>query len=248
MRLSKSSGIVSFALGTVAFILASSISLPAEAAFIQYNSRTTFDALGPYVGVDWGAFGPTGTTISTPDSRTVGGVTVQVGSSQGALYRNDEGNTYTGDFTPGDHLLTDAGSLSNSFLVQFGAPVSGFGTQVEIDSTSLGSSYTGGIKLFDASNTLLYTALFSGTKTGAENNSTPFVGVMSDSKNIAYASFYIDQPGFFPSTSGNLAINRLDVQVPEPPSIALFVSTLLGFIGLAFLRHKSQGKSGGHPA
>jgi hypothetical protein len=206
--------------------LVASAALPAQASFVQFNSRAAFDGLGPYIAVDWGVFGPAGTLISTPDSRVVGPLTVSVASSEGVLSRHDEGVGFTGTFSPGDHLLTDAGSLSDTFLVSFAAPVAGFGTQIVIHSRT--GAYTGGVELFSASNTLLYTATFSGNNTGAEDNSAPFVGVLSDLPDISYLNFFIDQPGFFPDRSGDLAINRLDVlqAVPEPSMLGLLVIVL----------------------
>ena len=59
----------------------------AEAALIVVNSRSAFDALGHVTSVDWGVFGAGGTLISTPDSRTVGPLTVDVTSTQGQLGR-----------------------------------------------------------------------------------------------------------------------------------------------------------------
>ena len=169
-----------------------SVPQPAAASFVQYNSRAAFDALGSYIGVDWGVFGPAGTTISTPDDRTVSGLTIGVASSQGVLARVDEGNGYVGDFAPGDHLLTDDGSESDSFIVSFGTPVRGFGTQV--DAHYITGAYTGEIQVFGAADQLLYTADFAGTRTGAEDNSAPFVGVLSSLPDISFVAFLINQP------------------------------------------------------
>lgn len=219
---------------------------PAAASFIQYNSRAAFDALGNYTGVDWGVFGPAGTTISTPDYRTVGGLTIGVASSQGVLARVDEGNGYVGDFAPGDHLLTDAGSESDSFIVSFGTPVRGFGTQV--DAHYISGPYTGEIDVFGAANQLLYTADFSGDRTGAEDNSAPFVGVLSSVPDISYVSFLINQtqPGP-PPQSGAVVINRLDVltAVPEPMSVALLFPALA--VVIVMRRRGSGGATSAAP-
>ncbi len=158
-----------------------------------------------------------------------------MGSSQGVLARHDEGTDFTGDFAPGDHLLTDAGSKSDSFIVSFGAPVQGFGTQ--IDPHYMTGLFSGVVDVFSATNALLYAAAFSGDATTAQNNSAPFVGVLSSLADISYAYFWINQPNpQLPPESGALAINRLDViAVPEPASLVLM---LAGLIGLGTLRRR----------
>jgi hypothetical protein len=223
-----------------AAVLMFGFSAPADAAFVQYGNRATFDALGPFVGVDWGVFGPDGTVITTPDSRSVGGITIGVSSSEGILKRYNEGSSFIGNFAPGDHLLGDAGSQSDSFIVRFGSPVKGFGTQVEAHYIT--GPYNGSIDVYSATNTLLYTALFSGIRTSAEDNTAPFVGVTSDLANISYATFIIDQsfdPNL-PPRSGPLLINRLDVlAVPEPSPAALLAMALMGFFAFGFRRKAS---------
>lgn len=222
-------------------VVAVGLAAPADAAFIQYGNRATFDALGPFVGVDWSIFGPDGTLINTPDSRNVGGITVGVSSSQGLLKRYNEGTSFIGNFALGDHLLGDAGSESDSFIVRFGSPVKGFGTQV--DAHYIRGDYAGGIDMFSAGNTLLYTALFSGTNTLAEDNTAPFVGVTSDFSNISFAIFWIDQSfdPDLPPKSGPLLINRLDViAAPEPSPLAVLSTALMGFFAFGFLRRKAS--------
>jgi hypothetical protein len=216
------------------------LSAPADAAFVQYSNRATFDALGPFVGVDWGVFGPDGTAISTPDSRTVGGIKVGVTSSQGVLQRYNEGTTFIGNFAVGDHLLGDAGSESDSFIVSFGSPVKGFGAQV--DSHYISGPYSGRIDFFSATNVLLFSAPFSGTNTLAQDNTAPFVGVTSNLSNISYAAFLIDQsfdPNL-PPFAGSLLINRLDViAIPEASALALMGAAFIGFFTFGSPRRKA---------
>jgi hypothetical protein len=221
--------------GLAAALLASCLAFPmqAKAALIQVGSRA---ALGSTLSIDWGVFGPDGTGISTPDSRTVSGVTVTVASSQGALDRHDEGTSFFGDFAMGDHLLTDAGSESDTFLVSFGSPVRGFGTQVDADPAFITGPFTGFVRVFSPSSQLLSTLSFSGTQLGLENDTAPFVGALSTSADIGFLAFFVNLPaGHFPSVAGALAINTLDVPVPVPASAVLL---LPGLFGLAAVRRR----------
>ncbi|MEX2631210.1 MAG: hypothetical protein WD341_14835 [Tistlia sp.] len=206
----------------------------ARAAYVQYDSRAAFNAVGPTIAVDWDVFGPDGTLILTPDQRIVSGLTIGVASSQGLLQRADEGASYTGSFAPGDHLLTDAGSQSDTFIVRFGTPVSGFGAQ--IDAHYQIGPFTGFVELFSVTDMPLFTANFSGTSSNAQDDSAPFVGVVSEVADISYARFFVDQPGPL-QPAGALAINRLDVlvAVPEPLGLALAAS---GLAGMAWLRRR----------
>ncbi|HYM33080.1 MAG TPA: PEP-CTERM sorting domain-containing protein [Candidatus Cybelea sp.] len=237
MRLPTRWKLASSVAGIIALGWIGVVTRPAEATVIQINSRATFDALGAIVPVDWGAFGPTGTSISTPDSRTIGGITVGVASSQGVLARLDEGSGFTGTFAVGDHLLADAGSKSDTFIVSFGSPVRGFGTQ--IDAHYISGAFTGFVEVFTASNVKIFTANFSGNGTTAEDNSAPFVGVESSAADISFAEFFVNQTlPLLPA--GALAINRLDVLVPEPATLAVFAPALMGIMWLRRRRRRDQ--------
>lgn len=226
--------------GVAVWIGASGIS---SASVVKYGSRSTFDALGSYVPVDWGVFGPTGTLISTPDSRTVGGQMIQVSSSQGELQVGKEGTDFHGDFAAGEHLLMDAGSKSDSFVLGFGKPVLGFGTQ--IDPHYKTGRFRGRVEVFDANNDLLYETHFRGRNKRSENGSARFVGLVSSSADISYAEFWIRQKSrVLPRLSGALAIDRVDVLLPEPtpsravPEPASLVLMLAGLIAITPVRRR----------
>ncbi len=214
-------------------VAALAVTAAAHASFVTLSSRSVFQSSGAYVAVDWGVFGPQGVGISTPEFRTVPPLVVEISSSQGILSRQDEGGSYSGDFATGDHLLTDAGSFSDTLVVAFNVPVRGFGAQIERDG-GLGA-WAGSIDLFDSSATLLDSIIIGGTRGTAEDNSAPFTGVISSTADISYAYFWVDQPGFFLDKSGNLAINTMDAlvpAVPEPSGFLLFSGALLGLFGL----------------
>ncbi len=211
----------------VSAIVVSDVTQPAEAGLIVYSSRAAFDALGPITSIDWGVYGPAGTLISTPDFKTIDGLTFHGASSEGILYRHDEGTDYTGDFAPGDYLLTESGSLSDTFIIGFDSTaVRGFGMQVEPYSAR--GAWTGSIDVYTPGNVLLGTIAIGGNKTGAEDNSAPFYGIVSDSADIGYALFWVDQADpALPSKAGDIAIDTTDVLVPEPSSLAIAGTAML---------------------
>jgi hypothetical protein len=218
--------------------------LAAHATAIVYHDRSAFDAAGAFTPVDWSVFGPPGTNITTPDSRTVNGLTVDINSSGASLQRQDEGFDFIGDFAPGDHLLTQyEDSLSDTYSIRFlSGAVRGFGMQFEPNAAT--GPWRGTIDVYNDHNYLVRSITISGDKTGAEDDSAPFYGIVSTNNDISYAYFWIDQSGpGLPSRSGDVAINTMDVimptplPAPEPASLALVGG---GLMGLAMMRLRRQ--------
>lgn len=212
------------------------------------SSRSAFDNYGPFVPVNWGVFGPAGTAISTPAFQTVDGITVGVGSSQGELLRQNEGSSFIGDFAVGADLLTDDRSKSDTFMVSFGAPVFGFGMQIEPDY--IRGVWTGDITVFSSTNVLLGDIPISGNATNSENDSAPFYGVAdfdfgaSPNVGISYARIFVDQ-GPPLGRAGAVAINTMDVNssglivgliVPEPSSLVTLATAILFLFGIIGFR------------
>jgi hypothetical protein len=229
-------------LTSAAALVACAIAGSANASLTVYTSRATFDALGTFP-VDWSIYGPAGTFISTPDFRTVNGLTLHVASSQGSLLRRDEGTDFTGDFAIGDHLITEDDSLSDSFLVGFdSATVRGFGMQIE--PNLLTGAWNGGIDIYNSANVKIGTVLISGNKTGAEDDSAPFYGIVSSNADISFVNIWIDQSynPSLPAKAGDIAINTMDVlaAVPEPSSMALAATALMGLAGFSFRKRSAR--------
>jgi hypothetical protein len=233
MRRSTCQFIATSAISVIA-LFGAGVPHSAEAALSVFNSRSAFDALGQVTSVDWGVFGAGGTGISTPAFQTIGSLTVGIASSQGVLTRQNEGTQFIGNFAIGNHLLTDGGSKSDTFIVSFGAPVIGFGTQVEPDY--IRGAFTGDIMVFSPTDVLLGDIAISGNATNAEDNSAPFYGVKSTGADIGFAEFFVDQQSpLLPA--GAIAINTMDVlQVPEPSSLVLLATAIFGIFGFRRVR------------
>lgn len=201
----------------------------ASATLVQVSSRA---ALNADVAVSWGAFGPSGTSLQCFCSTPVGPLTVGINGTSGLLDRADEGANYTGNFAVGNALLVQP-FISDELFVSFTSPVSATGTQIQPLGSSTGTapfsgligSFTGNVRVFTNDG---MDAQFSvaGTSTLAEDNSAPFIGVVSTTNDIVGLGFFANTGNpSFPS-AGNLAINELDVRipaVPEPASALLLI-------------------------
>ena len=209
----------------------------AQAGVVQVFSRASIGT----TTFDFDSFGAAGTVLSTPVTEPGGPGSVTVASSVGVLYIDQQatstgsgtgtGSVWYGNFAGGDHLLAQtADDRSDTFIVAFsGAPVFGVGTQIQPSSTFYGN-FTGNMLLFSATNVELGEVSINGDSTNAADNSAPFIGATSTTP-IAYVEFNVATgfPGF--PTEGDLAINDLTLNVPEPATALTLASALLG-IGL----------------
>lgn len=222
---------------TFAFVsVALAVSLPvhrADAGLTQVSSRS---ALNANLEIDWNAFGPAGTVLSCFCSTTVGGLTVGINGSSGEVDRFDEGTDYTGNFAKGDALISQPFISDQLSVGAFGPPVSAVGTQIQpLDFTGAFIA-TMNVLTNDGMNASFTVA---GNSTTAEDNSAPFIGVISTTNDIIGVNFSVDvdNPNF--PEAGNLAINQMDVRlgaaVPEPGAVSILgTAGLLLLIGWGF--------------
>jgi hypothetical protein len=207
-----------------AAVLAAAFPLGANAGVI-----TDFTSRGAFPGndsLDWGQLGPDFTSITAPFSATsVGGLTIHVTQPGNFPFnRVDEGKSWTGIFTVGEHLLSN---LSTGEMDFSQTPIAGFGTAIQ---GSISGPSTATLSAFDGA-TLLGSLTVSGNNTFAEDGTAPFAGVTDSVAEIT--SIVITNTG----GDGSLGVNDfaidslslLTARVPEPASWLLLSSALLGF-------------------
>jgi hypothetical protein len=176
--------------------------------------------------IDWGQFGPPFTTLPSPAPWTAGAFT-GTASDSGTLERRDEGDGWDGIFTLGDHLLWNQDN-GNAIDIHFDTPISLGGAQIQDDFFGLFTGCIQAMGSFGTSPTFCVTA----DNTGAEDGSAPFIGIQDlDGANITDLLFTTDVG---PNAT---AINQLTFEagagVPEPGSMILLGSGLLGVFGVA---------------
>jgi hypothetical protein len=146
------------------------------------------------------------------------------------LLRSDEGGSWTGNFTIGDHLINNNGFSEFALTVNFAAPVSGAGAQIQLDNSG---PFTATLEAF-AGNTSLGLVTEIGQSSTAEDGSAIFLGAIDTSAEITSIVFGIENP---PPFAGDFAINTLSLNtVPEPSSIVLTMFAIPAILAIWRLR------------
>jgi hypothetical protein len=187
--------------------------------------------------VDWGQLGPAFTPLTTPENWTSTGAlyTGQVGIT-GSLIgtqnfeRLDQGNGWSGNFLPGDHLLWNEGAYLQTGIdigVLFNNFSFGGGAQIQADFFG---PFTATLTAFDGLGNLIGTTVLAGNSTSAGDGSAIFIGFQSSSANVAFLNFnVVDQYG-----GDSLAIDTLTIygsgSTPEPTSLLLLGSGLVAAV------------------
>jgi hypothetical protein len=206
----------------VAAALAAAFPLGANAGVI-----TDFTRRGAFPGndaLDWGQLGAPGPSFAAPFSATsVGGLTIHVTQPGNASFqRRDEGTSWIGIFTVGEHLLWN---LDNTGEMDFSqTPIAGFGTAIQPNA---GGPYTATLSAFDGA-TLLGSLTVSGNNNRAQDGTAPFAGItdsVADITNIVITT----NKGSVAIDSLSLLTAPVPVSVPEPATWLLLSSALLGF-------------------
>ena len=177
----------------------------------------------------------------TPQSWTsVGGQTGEVGlvDTQQAFYNLQEGVTWSGQFPDGMGMLYNGALLGNTptdFAITFDQAGNGFGAFVQSDYYG---PFTATITLYDA----LYQPLGSFTTSGVSGygpGTALFIGALDFTDQVWAAQIgVVDQFGEDDIAMGTA---ELDAAAPEPESLVLMGSALLGLAG--FIRRRRSLKS-----
>ena len=122
------------------------------------------------------------------------------------------------------------------FVINFNRPVYGGGAQVGAGSYG---PYNAIVMAFSGSHLQGTYSVTATTTTDGLNNPAPFIGLLSDSRNITSLVFLADMLFSQDQTAlGTVSLNvNLHPGVPEPSTWAMM---LLGFAGLGFLAYRRR--------
>lgn len=219
-----------------AFIVLGAV-LPNTAQTTSVTLITSRPELGGNDSVDWGVVGPAFSGVANPFSITSSsGLGLTVSKASGIFVRAEQTSgsdaAFSANFAPGDALISTTGQTPGPVTIAFSSPVSGAGTQLE----SFGNGpFNATIEALDSVGNSLGSFSVPGIASygGSGDNTAPFVGVLSNSANIASLRINGERaPGV------GFAFNRLDIAsttVPESDFSTLSAIALGGFLGAELL-------------
>lgn len=150
--------------------------------------------------VDWGNVGKEFDLISSPLLvHSHNEIVVKV-SSQGTFLRLDAGSGIKEKFKTGDKLLF-LEFADSAITIDFPTPVFGVGTQIQ---RAFFGAFTGVIEAFDSTGKSLGKFIVPGNSNYVENESAPFIGVLSPSANISRITLYVPENGGYGFTINGL--------------------------------------------
>ena len=222
-------------------LVAFSLSVLANAdSFVVIGSRADQN---PTDIIDWSQLGGAITNgIASPQSVVTFNLNnATVGNTNNTTFnRVDQGNGWNGNFDFGETLIwTGAGGTTGTggpgpMALSLQTAVQSFGFSIQADEFG---AFGVDVKAYDSSNNLLVDQTFSGVSNSLGNGSALFVGlgdttganvseilISTTSADSSFTNdFAIDDPSFTYGTTST---------VPEPRSMAVLLSALLGVAGV----------------
>ena len=193
--------------------------------------------------IDWGQLGPDSTVLLSSIAVTSSsglGARVTTDDPTG-LVRVDEGASWTGNFTIGDHLINNNQFSFSPLSIDFESPISGAGAQIQLDAAG---PFTATIEAFSGT-MVLGSFTEDGLATSLEDGAAIFIGVLDTTAEITSIVFAIDNPPAFGEISRSIHSRLISPgAVPEPTSHVLAMIAVA--VGLLFWwRGAGNGTSGG---